>query len=101
MIFGHVYDTLWRPTDSEVITKDSVRLRDITQIAWDRFKIIASIVGDAQARIIATLFYFTILLPFGLLSHFFSDPLQQRSKSPGWLERPTLPNDLETAKQQG
>jgi hypothetical protein len=76
-------------------------LREIIQIAWDRFKIIAAIVGDAQARVIAILFYFTVLLPFGLISRFSSDPLQQRRRSYAWLERPPIPNDLETAKRQG
>src|ERR1041384_969188 len=75
-------------------------LREILQIAWERFKIIAAIVGDAQARVIATLFYFTILAPFGLLSRSSGDPLNIKA-SPVWLERPLISNELEDAKRQG
>jgi hypothetical protein len=76
------------------------RLREIVQIAWERLKVIASIVGDAQAQAIATLFYFTIMIPFGLISRFSTDPLQSKSKTQ-WLEREAVPTDLEAAKRQG
>lgn len=75
-------------------------MREIVQIAWERLKVIASIVGDVQAQVIATLFYFTIIVPFGLISRFSSDPLQIKSKAQ-WLEREAVPNDLEAAKRQG
>jgi len=76
-------------------------LREILQIAWDRFKVVAAIVGDAQARVIATLFYFTILAPFGIISRFSTDPLQLHNKPSTWLDRPAVPNELEIAKRQG
>ena len=41
-------------------------MSEIVHLAWDRFKIIAGIVGDVQGRVIVTLFYFTILVPFGI-----------------------------------
>jgi hypothetical protein len=76
-------------------------LQEAISIAWDRLKIIISIVSDRQARAVATLFYFTILVPFGLVSRFLTDPLQQKTKSDHWLERPPVPTELESAKRQG
>lgn len=77
--------------------------RDIAHIAWERFKIIAAILGDIQGRFIATLFYFTILVPFGLGSRLFSDPLHLTSKNAHvrWLERKPVDHQLDSAKQQG
>jgi hypothetical protein len=76
-------------------------LREIFQIAWKRFNTIALVMGDVQGRIIITAFYFTILLPFGIGSRLFSDPLRQRDRRALWLERAAVPEDLESARQQG
>lgn len=77
-------------------------MREILQLLWSRFKIIAAIIGDVQARMIMTVFYYTILAPFGFIAHFFVKPLEgQTSGTPQWLERPPIPSDLETAKRQG
>jgi hypothetical protein len=75
---------------------------EIVHLAWDRFKIVAGIVGDVQGRVIVTLFYFTILVPFGLGSRLFGDALHIRSKNPPqWMERPPVENGLEEARRQG
>ena len=77
-------------------------MSEIVHLAWDRFKIIAGIVGDVQGRVIVTLFYFTILVPFGIGSRLFSDALRVRSSNtPQWLERPPVQNGLEEARRQG
>lgn len=76
-------------------------LRDIWSIAWKRFNVIAAVVGDVQGRIIALTFYFTILMPFGLISRLFTDPLRQKDKQARWLARAPLAEDLESARQQG
>lgn len=78
-------------------------MREILQLAWDRFKIIAAIAGDAQANVIATLFYFTIVAPFGLISRLSSDPLRLTAPQQGseWLERDPVHTEIEAAKRQG
>lgn len=78
-------------------------MQDILNLAWSRLKVIAAIVGDAQARTIATIFYFTILVPFALISRTFEDPLSRRlaSTTTYWSPRPPVANDLEAAKRQG
>lgn len=75
-------------------------MREIIRIAWDRFNLIGSIIGDVQSRVLVTAFYFTILVPFGIGSRLFSDPLR-RSEDSRWLERPAVPDDLDSARQQG
>ncbi len=75
-------------------------MREIVRIAWDRFNIIGSIIGDVQSRILITAFYFTILVPFGIGSRLFSDPLHHNAQAT-WLDRPATPDDLDSAHQQG
>jgi len=78
-------------------------LREIAAIAWERFKIITAIIGDVQGRLIAILFYFTILVPFGVASRLFSDPLNVKrgASATAWLERPPTPTEVEAAQRQG
>ncbi len=78
-------------------------MKDIWGLMWERLKIVASIVGDVEARTIATAFYFSILVPFGLLARLSGDPLRRQFPPNGiqWLERESVPDDLESAKQQG
>lgn len=78
-------------------------VRELLGIAWERLKIISAIVGDVQSRGIAMVFYFTILVPFGVGSRLLSDPLHLRSDAAtdSWLQRPPVDSDLESARQQG
>jgi hypothetical protein len=66
-----------------------------------RFRIIAAIVGDLQGRAVATLFYFTVLVPFAVGSRLFTDPLFVRAGSGGWHDRPAVSDDLDEARRQG
>lgn len=86
-------------------------MRDLWDVAWYRFNVISSVVADANSRIIATLFYFTILVPFGLGSRLMSDPMRQKmitddtgnNRHAGleWMKREPVPTDIDSAKQQG
>jgi hypothetical protein len=78
-------------------------LREIIDLAWERFTIITKIIGEVQSYVIATVFYFTILVPFGLGSRLFSDPLDQKTQgaSSHWHSRSSAAHDLESAKRQG
>lgn len=75
-------------------------MRDILALARKRFTIIAGIIGEVQGLVIVMLFYFTILVPFGIGSRIFSDPLYRRG-APIWHQRPEVPNDIDSARQQG
>ena len=54
-----------------------------------------------NGRFIATLFYCTILVPFGLLSALFMDPLRIKDRSVQWQQREPVPADIDSARQQG
>jgi hypothetical protein len=71
-------------------------------LAWARFTAITASYGDLQGRVIATIFYFTILAPFGIAVTLFSDPLGVRAKArPAWAARPAVDSTPEGAARQG
>ena len=76
-------------------------MKEIINLSWDRFKIITAIIGDVQGRLIVTLFYFTILVPFGLASRLFSDPMRLKVTDAAWVERVPVSEALEAAQRQG
>jgi uncharacterized membrane protein len=79
---------------------EGFRLNEIWQLMWSRFKVIAGIVGDVEASIIAIGFYYSILVPFGLIARYTGKTLKQQPKV-AWIEREPIPSDLEAAKRQG
>ncbi|MCO6453073.1 MAG: hypothetical protein J5I90_19980 [Caldilineales bacterium] len=72
---------------------------------WQNWVYQARFIGSFQARALITLVYFTALLPFGLLSRLFSDPLKIKPAhdrtDTAWLSRRTRDLDLDTAHRQG
>lgn len=82
-------------------------MKAVVHLAWERLIVVSGIIGDAQARVIAFVFYFTVLAPFGLASRLLSDPLRinrkalHRQNQSHWLEREPVSSDLESARQQG
>ncbi len=66
---------------------------------WMRF---GHFMGDIVGRVAMTLFYFTILLPFGVIVTLFSDPLDRKhqDKQPAWQARTTGDRTLEEARRQ-
>lgn len=67
------------------------------------FKEILKYIGDFQARLLLTLFYFTLALPFGLLARWGIDPLGLRRPLPAasaWQARRTYDTDLPAAQRQ-
>ena len=52
---------------------------------WSRWLKIAGIIGDFQARVVLSLFYFLIVLPFGLAVRLSGDPLRiKRPRTTNW-----------------
>jgi hypothetical protein len=61
---------------------------EILRKLWQAWKRFGQFLGDILARVVLTLFYFTLFLPFGLGVTLFSDPLQTRKGvSRTWLPR--------------
>jgi hypothetical protein len=68
--------------------------------AWQSWKRIAHAVGTFQARVLLTIFYAVLVLPFGVLVRLFSDPLRIKHRPQQWLEHPGEAQDLPWAKRQ-
>jgi hypothetical protein len=67
---------------------------------WQAWKDLAHKIGNFQARVILTIFYAVLVLPFGLMARLFSDPLRIKKKPKQWLDHPTEAYDLEWARKQ-
>ncbi len=67
--------------------------------SWLRF---GHFMGDIVARVFMTIFYFTLLLPFGVIITLLGDPLDMRrkDKAPTWHARTTGDRTLEDARRQ-
>jgi hypothetical protein len=73
---------------------------EILRKAWQAWKRIGQFIGDAIGRVVLTLFYFTLFMPFGLGVRLFGDPLTIRPLSPAkWLERKTHDLTLDDSRR--
>ncbi|MBI3252229.1 MAG: hypothetical protein HYZ52_02765 [Candidatus Omnitrophica bacterium] len=62
---------------------------------------IATRIGDFQARVFLSLFYFVIVLPFGLMVCLFADPLGIKGhRQSTWTDFPDRSQTLEAAGRQ-
>lgn len=70
--------------------------------AWARWKVIAHIIGNLQARLLLSLFYFVVVPPFSLVVKLFQDPLTLRPPEGDglWVERPSPVPSSEAARRQ-
>lgn len=68
--------------------------------AWQTWKRFAKALGTFQARVLLTIFYALLVLPFGVLVRLFSDPLRIKCRPDQWLEHPSEAHDLRWAKRQ-
>jgi hypothetical protein len=70
--------------------------------AWTRWKVIAGIIGNFQARLLLLIFYFTIVPPFALIVKLLKDPLMLRPPSGKslWVEGPSADSSLPAARRQ-
>jgi hypothetical protein len=67
---------------------------------WTAWKSLARTVGNFQARVLLTLIYATIVLPFGLMARLFSDHLHTKNRPTKWGDRPPEVHDLNWARRQ-
>lgn len=69
--------------------------------AWQRWLRLATLIGDFQARVTLSLFYFVIVLPFGLLVRLFADPLGIKGRRQStWTAFSDRSRTLEAARRQ-
>ncbi|HEY0702652.1 MAG TPA: hypothetical protein VGD60_07780 [Candidatus Acidoferrales bacterium] len=65
--------------------------------AWTR---IAHIIGNFQARVLLTILYVVLVLPFGVIVRLFSDPLRIKKRPEKWLEETPEVFDMPWAQKQ-
>ncbi len=71
--------------------------------AWIRWKRLAHVIGNFQARVLLTVFYFVIVPPFALIVRLLKDPLtlrRPRTAKTFWIERPPEGAPAERARRQ-
>ncbi len=68
---------------------------------WEGWKKIAHVIGNFQARILLTIIYSVLILPFGLAVRAFSDSLHVKHRPLKWFDHPPIPNTLDEARRQG
>jgi hypothetical protein len=51
---------------------------------WEAWKRLGKRIGDFQARLLLTVFYFVILAPFALVVRWASDPLSLKRSGDRW-----------------
>jgi hypothetical protein len=66
---------------------------------WQAWKELAHRIGNFQARVILTIFY-ALLVPFGLGTRLFSDPLRTKSLPTEWLDHTGDARDMQAAMRQ-
>ena len=75
---------------------------ELLRTLWRAWKRLGQFMGDVLARVVLTLFYFTLLAPFGMGVTWLSDPLHTR-RPEGKLAWPVRQNDepsIENARRQ-
>ena len=69
---------------------------------WTRWRELSQKSADLMARVLLTVFYFTMMLPFGIVFGLFKDPLRIKQRPTGsyWIERKPTSETLADAQRQ-
>ena len=79
---------------------------DLLKKFWEGWKAFGHALGNLVARLVLSIFYFTVFVPFGLGVRLFSDPLQVKpigvTTSPNnlWRTRTTEDRTLDQVRRQ-
>jgi Saxitoxin biosynthesis operon protein SxtJ len=73
-------------------------LRTKLSAGWKKF---GQALGNFNARVLLTLVYSIVILPFGLVVRLFSDSMHIKKRPQKWFDHPPIPNTLEEARRQG
>jgi hypothetical protein len=66
---------------------------------WEGWKRVSRAIGNFQARVLLTILYFTVVLPFGVGLRLFSDPMRIRHRPTAWLDHPPTPATIDWARR--
>ena len=68
--------------------------------AWAAWTRLAHKIANFQARVLLTVLYAVLVLPFGVIVRLSSDPLRIKKRPTHWLDHPDEANDLQWAGKQ-
>lgn len=67
---------------------------------WQGWLRVGKLIGDFIARLVLSSLYFTLVLPFGLITRGTADPLALRRRSPpAWLPREGTAPSIDEARR--
>jgi hypothetical protein len=97
----HTGNSLLRDALKENINSSwSGRKMEALRKGWQTWKRIGQFIGDQIGRLVLTVFYFTLFMPFALGVRLLGDPLAIRPLSRAkWLERTTHDLTLEDSRR--
>jgi hypothetical protein len=67
---------------------------------WEGWKRVARAIGNFQARVLLTVFYVVLILPFGVAVRLLADPLRIRRPSRKWAPSNSDAIDMAAAHRQ-
>jgi hypothetical protein len=67
---------------------------------WAGWTRLAHKIGNFQARVLLTVLYALLVLPFGVAARLFGDSLRIKERPACWLDHPDEANDLRWARKQ-
>ena len=68
---------------------------------WEKWQAFGRWLGNLLARIVLSIFYFTVFVPFGLGTSLFSDQLRIKTKPKKfWQMREAVSDSLDLARRQ-
>jgi hypothetical protein len=76
-------------------------MKEKVRAFWEVWKRFGRFMGNLVTRLILTILYFTVFLPFGIGARLFTDPLQIKSdRRESWNQRQTHDKTLEEVTRQ-
>jgi hypothetical protein len=67
---------------------------------WESWKVVSRKIGTFQARVLLTILYAVLVLPFGLMVRWLADPLRIKKRPTQWLDYTDAASDMRGAKRQ-
>jgi hypothetical protein len=85
----------------EKINKNPANLRNLKGF-WEGWKAFGKRLGNYQSRILLALFYFPVVIPFGIIVRLFQDPFRRKVQQTEsrWTPRSKSDHDLESIQRQ-
>lgn len=75
---------------------------NLLKFLWKKWMAFSLVFGTFMSRVILTVLYFVLLLPYGILIRLFSDPLEVKTlpKGSAWKTHPKIEGLLDNFTKQ-